>query len=185
MEKIIENFEKALELIGGSANGGAFGFWIKNQENYFPNLRFVYKDGVSSGFVRNKWLIGLKIDGILIGSRLPEPAKNYNELLRYFRNYKSVLPVLPPQMICRGAKSNELEQLFQFRDEISLAFLLMGKPAISGKYWSNDFISKGGSLVKTFDFDRGTQCYNGVTRENSGNEILKALPVLEVKQIKI
>ncbi len=184
MEKVLQNFEKALEMIGGSANSSAFSFWSKNQDNIFPNLRFVYSDGIRKEFVKNKWLIGLKINKIIIGSKIPQPAKNYNELMRYFRNYKSVFPMLPSDMVCRGAKFDELENLFPFRDEISLALLLTGQRPISGKYWSSDFMPKT-NLVKTFDFDRGTQCYNGVTRDNCGEEVLNALPVLEVKSIKI
>lgn len=184
MEKVLQDFEKALEMIGGSANSGAFSFWSENQKVLFPNLRFVYNDCEKPGFIKNKWLIGLKINTIMIGSKIPPPAKDYNELMRYFRNYKSVLPLLPPNMICRGAKFDELVSLFPFRDEISLALLLTGQKPISGKYWSSDFMPKT-NWVKTYDFDRGTQCYNGVTRDNCGDEVLNALPILEVKSIKI
>lgn len=177
MEKIFTDFEKALDIIGGSVNDGAFAFWTANQVKVFPNLRFVYSDGESAEYDDKKGLIGLAVAGKLIGCEFPPIGTSYKRIMIFFRNYKKVHPLMPEKLTCQVASFADLEALFPFRDELSLAFLLMGKPALSGKYWTRSFIGKT-KLVKTFDFDRGEQCYNGVTRESKEAKQLKVLPIL-------
>lgn len=180
MEKIPINFEKALDMIGGSANLGAFSFWTANQGMVFPNLTFVYTDGEAKEYLEKKWLIGIRIAGLLMGCECPPPGESYKKVAQFLKDYRTILPLLPENMTCRVSTFEELETLYPFRDEISLALLLMGKPVLKGKYWSSSFIEKT-DLVKIFDFEKGGQSYNGVTRKDCGQEELSVLPILKNK----